>query len=109
MPCRRLPGPGHTFSTRSLFAEQADAFESALWTAIRVLKEREDLALRLAARLERHGADFAAQRFRRNAEEAREQSRTVRRLVEDFDASAEAGAGQPTVASAARGRTAGTR
>ena len=100
---------GHRFSTPSLFAEQADAFESALWTAIRVLKEREDLALRLAERLERRGADLAGQRFRHTAEETRRQFDTLRGLVEDFDASAEAGPRGADIASAAQGRTAGQR
>jgi two-component system chemotaxis response regulator CheB len=100
---------GHTFSTASLFAEQADAFESALWTAIRVLKEREDLALRLAERLERRGGDMASQRFRRTAEETRRQFETLRTLVEDFDAAAEAGPRGADIASAAQGRTVGQR
>jgi len=100
---------GHRFSTGSLFSEQADGFESALWTAIRVLQDRQDLALRLAERLERGGADLAAQRFRRNAEEAQQQSNALRRLVEDFDASADLGPDTAEVASAARGRAARTR
>jgi two-component system, chemotaxis family, protein-glutamate methylesterase/glutaminase len=100
---------GHTFSTGSLFSQQADALESALWTAIRVLQERQDLALRLAEQLERRGADLAAQRFRRNAEETRQHSGALRRLVEDFDASADAGPREAEVASAARSRTARKR
>ena len=100
---------GHRFSTRSLFVEQADAVESALWTAIRVLEERQDLALRLADRLEQRGADLAAQRFRRTAEETHRQFEAVRALVEDFDLSVEAGPREADVASAAQGRTAGQR
>jgi two-component system chemotaxis response regulator CheB len=100
---------GHAFSTESLFADQADAFESAVWTAIRVLQERHDLALRLAERLERRGAALAAQRFRRSAHETHEQSETLRRLVEEFDASAETGPDAAEVASAAEGTTAHRR
>jgi two-component system chemotaxis response regulator CheB len=100
---------GHTFTTGSLVSEQADAFESALWTAIRVLQERHDLAVRLAGKLELRGADLAAKRFRRTAEETSAQSASLRRVVDDFDASVEAGPGERDVASAARGRTAWTR
>ena len=96
---------GHSFSTESLFAEQADSLESALWTAIRVLEERRDLAVRLAERLEARGADLAAERFRHNAEETGRQVDAIRRVVEDFDAAADAGPRGADVASAAGRRS----
>jgi CheB methylesterase len=61
---RYLCRTGHSFSAESLYASQADGLEAALWTAIRVLQERRDLAVRLAGRIERRGADLAARRFR---------------------------------------------
>ena len=76
---------GHSFSTESLFAEQGHALETALWTAIRVLQERGDLATRLAERLEARGADVAARRFRLNAEDVRDQAAIVRSVMEDID------------------------
>lgn len=39
---------GHTFSLRSLYAEQADQVESALWAGVRALEESAGLAQRLS-------------------------------------------------------------
>lgn len=39
---------GHRFSLRSLYAEQADQVEFAMWAAIRALEESSALATRLA-------------------------------------------------------------
>lgn len=39
---------GHKFSLRSLYSEQADAVEFAMWAAIRALEESADLAKRMA-------------------------------------------------------------
>jgi two-component system chemotaxis response regulator CheB len=39
---------GHKFSLRSLYSEQADQVEFAMWAAIRALEESASLALRLA-------------------------------------------------------------
>lgn len=93
---------GHSFITESLYAEQADAVESALWTAIRSLEERSALATRLAERLEARGAAGASQRFRENADEARAHANQIRRLVLDFEARADAGPVDSEIASAAR-------
>jgi two-component system chemotaxis response regulator CheB len=41
---------GHAFSAESLLAEQSEALEEALWTALRALKERSALARRMAGR-----------------------------------------------------------
>jgi two-component system chemotaxis response regulator CheB len=94
---------GHSFSPQGLFAEQADALESALWTAIRVLEERCDLATGLAERLEARDANAGAARFRANAEDARRQADAIRAVVVDFDHVAGNGPQAAEVASAARG------
>jgi two-component system, chemotaxis family, protein-glutamate methylesterase/glutaminase len=39
---------GHAFSLRSLYSEQADQVEGALWAAVRALEESTSLAQRLA-------------------------------------------------------------
>jgi two-component system chemotaxis response regulator CheB len=39
---------GHKFSLQSLYSEQADAVEFAMWAAIRALEESADLARRMA-------------------------------------------------------------
>jgi hypothetical protein len=46
---------GHRFSLRSLYAEQADQVEFAMWAAIRALEESGAVAARLA---ERAGGDM---------------------------------------------------
>lgn len=94
---------GHSFSAEGLYAEHADALESALWTAVRVLHERSDLATRLAERLDRKGSGHAARRFRENAEDARRHAELLRGLVEEFDSAADLGPAEAEVASAAKG------
>ena len=54
---------GHAYSTESLFAEQTQFLESALWTALRALQEKEDLARRLAERATSRGHRQAAEIF----------------------------------------------
>ena len=39
---------GHAFSLRSLYSEQADQVEGALWAAVRALEESTSLAQRMA-------------------------------------------------------------
>jgi two-component system, chemotaxis family, protein-glutamate methylesterase/glutaminase len=80
---------GHGFSPQSLFAEQAQGLEAALWAAVRALEERGDLASRLAERLENRGADLAARRFHTNAEDVQAQAALLRRVVETLDAFAD--------------------
>jgi two-component system chemotaxis response regulator CheB len=81
---------GHAFAPETLFAQQATALETALWTAVRVLQERGELATRLAERLEDRGANLAARRFRTSAEDSRIQAATIRQVVENLDAFADA-------------------
>ncbi|MFL5477719.1 MAG: hypothetical protein ACJ79X_01750, partial [Gemmatimonadaceae bacterium] len=94
---------GHSFSAEGLFGEQSDALESALWTAMRVLEERGDLAHRLSERLERRGSATGAGRFRANAEDARRHAEAIRRVIEDFDQAAGYGPQTSEVASAGKG------
>jgi len=95
---------GHAYSAESLYVQQADAVEAALWTAIRTLQERSELAARLAERLSSGGGGLGAERFRRHANDARRHADAIRTLVEDFDVVAEAGPRQHDVASAAKAR-----
>jgi two-component system chemotaxis response regulator CheB len=80
---------GHGFSPESLFAEQAQGLEAALWAAVRALEERGDLATRLAERLENRGADLAGARFRTNADDVGAQAAVLRRVLESLDACAD--------------------
>jgi two-component system, chemotaxis family, protein-glutamate methylesterase/glutaminase len=96
---------GHSFSAEGLYSEQADALESALWTAVRVLQERSDLATRLADRLDSKGSGLASRRFRANAEDARRHADALQGLVEEFNSSADLGPDEVDVAAAAKGPT----
>ena len=73
---------GHAFSLRSLAAVQQEATENALWSAVRALQEKELLQRKIAA-LERSAGDEArAARAEAEAEQLREQTDMLRRLVE---------------------------
>ena len=72
---------GHAWSANSLLAEQHEAMEAALWTALRALEERAALADRLAERLIRSGSDRVARRFREQAHEARQRGALIRQVL----------------------------
>ena len=72
---------GHAWSPASLEAEQADAVDTALSTALRVLQERSATLRRLAERADRHGQDRAALRYRDHARKVDADAAAVRRLV----------------------------
>jgi two-component system chemotaxis response regulator CheB len=61
---------GHAYNGEALLADQAQALEAALWTALRTFKERTLLARQLAARERAKGDARAAQRFEEQAEQA---------------------------------------
>jgi two-component system chemotaxis response regulator CheB len=54
---------GHRFSADSLLATESEAFEAALWTALRALEERNDLMRRMAERARHQGQPVIAARF----------------------------------------------
>src|SRR5581483_5294643 len=61
---------GHAYNGETLLAEQTEALEAALWTAVRTFKEKGVLARQLAER-ERAAGDVAdAARFEEQAEQA---------------------------------------
>lgn len=72
---------GHAWSPASLDAEQAEAVDTALWTALRVLQERSATLRRLAERAERRGQDLASVRYRDHADKVDVDAAAVRRLV----------------------------
>ena len=78
---------GHAYSTESLVVEQGVALEAALWTGLRALEERAALFNRLARRFSTDTS--ASARYRRQAEEARTQSRLVRAAIEQLHPMAE--------------------
>jgi two-component system, chemotaxis family, protein-glutamate methylesterase/glutaminase len=76
---------GHAYSSDSLLAAIAEGTEHSLWNAIRALEEADLLMRRMAAHVKAsHGAELAEQLLVR-AEQTRQQSDVVRKLVTDFD------------------------
>jgi two-component system, chemotaxis family, protein-glutamate methylesterase/glutaminase len=72
---------GHAFSDAALDVDQAGALEAALWTSLRLLDERSDMAYRLAAKERRAGRNEAAQRFDRRAAEYKAKAERVREAL----------------------------
>ncbi|MBC8122801.1 MAG: chemotaxis protein CheB [Gemmatimonadaceae bacterium] len=72
---------GHAYSVDSLLAEQSDALEEALWTALRALEENAALARRLAERARARNYTRTAERFDLQVREAEQRVEAVRRLL----------------------------
>jgi two-component system chemotaxis response regulator CheB len=72
---------GHSFSAEAMLAAQSTRLESSLWSAIRTLKEKAELARRLGARLSNRGLSTAAQRVEKVAHEAERDSEVIRQLL----------------------------
>jgi len=75
---------GHGWSLDSLFAQQGDAAEVALWAAVRVLEERSALCRRLRERARGRGQARAVQSFDRQAREAEHHARTMRVSIHEL-------------------------
>lgn len=72
---------GHAWSPQSLLGEQADAFEGALWTALRSLEEKVELSRRLAESTTRRGSVLTAERYQASSAAAEEAARLIRQLI----------------------------
>jgi two-component system chemotaxis response regulator CheB len=72
---------GHAYSADTLLANQTDALEKALWTALRALEEKASLARRLVNRAERRGHSVTARRFEEQAQETQSRARLIRRVL----------------------------
>ncbi|HUR94048.1 MAG TPA: chemotaxis protein CheB [Gemmatimonadales bacterium] len=69
---------GHAYSAETLLAKQSTALEGALWTAIRALEEKADIARRLADRSRHRGMKRALGQFENVAMEAERGSNVIR-------------------------------
>lgn len=68
---------GHRYSPRSLADAQGDRVEQAMWTAVRMLRDRRALLERMADHAEARGQPRSTRRFRRQGEDASEQAERV--------------------------------
>ena len=68
---------GHRYSPRSLADAQADRVEQALWTAVRMLRDRSALLERMADDATTREQPRSARRFRKQAKDASEQADVV--------------------------------
>jgi two-component system chemotaxis response regulator CheB len=68
---------GHRYSPRSLADAQGVRVEQALWTAVRMLRDRSALLSRMADHAEARNQPRSAQRFRRQSQDAFDQADVV--------------------------------
>jgi two-component system chemotaxis response regulator CheB len=68
---------GHRYSPRSLADAQADRVEQALWTAVRMLRDRSALLDRMADHAAARQQPRSARRFRNQAKDAADQANDV--------------------------------
>lgn len=72
---------GHQFTTEGLDAEQQDAVENALWSAVRVLEEHAELRNRMATRAQQAGMEAVSSGFSESALDSTRQADTIRELL----------------------------
>jgi two-component system chemotaxis response regulator CheB len=73
---------GHAFTAESLSIAQDEGVEQALWSALRLLEEREMLLCRMAEQEKQRGFESAAARFEERAMEMRSHAGHLRGLIE---------------------------
>ena len=74
---------GHAYSAETLLAEQSDAIETALWSALRALEERAALAQRLVQRARDRQQNLSALRFEAQEQDAQYSASIIRQLLLD--------------------------
>jgi two-component system chemotaxis response regulator CheB len=72
---------GHAFTPETLFELQGNALEATLWSALRALEERADLADRLASRFAERGQERSANSFRERMHESSHHAAVLRKLL----------------------------
>jgi two-component system chemotaxis response regulator CheB len=72
---------GHAYSEMSLHAQQSEALEAALWTAVRTLEDRAALSSRLAARAVQRGHTHSPARFKDQAASAEQSADLIRQVI----------------------------
>ncbi|MBD3882721.1 chemotaxis protein CheB [Phormidium tenue FACHB-886] len=72
---------GHAYSADTLFEEQGEAVEVALWTALRALEEKAALTRRMAHQSRDQQRFRSAARFLEQADEITTQAETIRQVI----------------------------
>lgn len=72
---------GHAMTAETLLAEQTGALEAALWTALRALEEKAQLARQLGERARETRRIRAAERFEGQARDARRNAALIRDVL----------------------------
>jgi two-component system chemotaxis response regulator CheB len=73
---------GHAWSSESLFGEQAQQLEAALWMALRGLEEKAALARTMGERAHERNSPLTAARFDEQAEESSRAASLIRSMLE---------------------------
>lgn len=76
---------GHAYNAEVLLSEQGEALEAALWTAIRIFREKSVLASQLASNERGRGNAQAADRFDEQSSQAAEYGSLISRLLTGDD------------------------
>jgi two-component system chemotaxis response regulator CheB len=72
---------GHVFNGETLLEDQANLLEAALWTAVRIFKERHLLAQQLAEQEKSGGHGNTAARFQEQAEQAARYGELIQQYI----------------------------
>jgi two-component system chemotaxis response regulator CheB len=72
---------GHAFTGASMMAEQAEAVEDALWTALNILQESAQMSKRMAGEAQQHNRHRAAAHFETMAREKMQRADTLRQVL----------------------------
>jgi two-component system, chemotaxis family, protein-glutamate methylesterase/glutaminase len=75
---------GHAWSMASLVAQQSNALQGALWTALRALEEKAALTRRLGERAEGQGHLLSSEVFSSESEEVLRAAAALRDLIEQI-------------------------
>lgn len=80
---------GHAYTLHSLVERHGETAERALWAAYRALEERAAMSRRVSRRLADRGRIESSGRFERQAQVAENQARDLKRVLDEFETSAE--------------------
>lgn len=72
---------GHAYSTDSLLAEQSEALEDALWSALRALEESGALVHRMARRARENNQHLIATRYEERARSTQQQAELIQQVL----------------------------